>query len=161
MRQSLRHLPRNGAAQHRVVQRLARHVSGSAGCLVGSLRRLQAGLRIDECGGRDKALVYQGFVVVQLALVDVYLRLGSIGLLLGLAQACLGFGGVNARHHLASAHAVALAQREALNLSRHPRLDHGRIHCAQRARDGNAQLQSALLHRDHLACGQLQRRLLP
>ena len=68
---------------------------------------IQAGLRVEQGGLRNEALVHQCLVVVKLALGNVHLRFGRIGLLLRLAHARLVLARFDAGDDLPSLHAVA------------------------------------------------------
>ena len=122
VRQALRHLAVDGAAQHCVVQRLACQFHTGLGGQVVGLGCIPVGLRGLQRGGRDKALAHQGAVVLQLALGNGQLGSGGLGLLFSLAQAGGIFCGVDLRQCLARAHAVALAHLQALQLARSARL---------------------------------------
>ena len=160
LRQALRDQAVDGAAQHRVGQRLAGHLRGGDGGLVRGLGRVQAGQRGVERRLGDESLGHERLVVVELALADGHLRLRSAGLLFGLAHARLGFGRVDARHHLAGAHGVALAQGEVLQLPGDARLDGGGVHSAHAARDGHAEAERARLHGQQLVRRDVQHDML-
>ena len=123
LHQSLRDLAGDGALQHGVVERLARHVDRGQRGPVRGARRIQVGLRGVERGLGDEALVDQRLVVVVLALRDFDLRAGRVGLFAGLAHARLVFGRLDARDHLAGGDGVAFAHREAVQFTGDARLD--------------------------------------
>ena len=155
LHQTLRHHAVNRALEDGVGQRLARHVGSGHGRLVTGFGGVQAGARGVERRFRNEALRHQRLVVVELPLADRHLRPRRVGLLLRLAYARLGFGGVNARHHLACLHAVAFAQAQTLQFPGDPRLDGGRLHGAHGPRDGNSLCERARAQRDDLAGGNI------
>src|SRR6218665_1665706 len=71
------------------------------GRLVTRPGRFQAGLRSRQGRGRDEPLIDQRPVVAVLALLDIDLGFGRLGLLLRLVPAKAGLAGVDARHFLA------------------------------------------------------------
>ena len=149
LHQALRDLPVHGAAQHAVGHALAGHIGGGLGGGQVGACGIEVGLGGGQRRGRNEALRDQGLVVVVLALGQLQLRLGRIGLLAGLAPAGLDLGGVHAGQFLALVHAVALAHLQAAQLAGHIGLDHGAAHGLHHAADGHGQLQLARLQLHH------------
>ena len=150
-----RHLACNRAAQDRVTQVLFQHIGRCQRGLVVGLGGLPLRLGGLQRSGRYKAFVHQRAVVVILALLNVALGAGCIGLLLRLCQPRLAFGAVYARHHLARLHRIPFAQGQLLDFSGNACLDGRRVHGLHGAADGQGQRQCMLLHHDHIAVRQL------
>ena len=156
--QALRHHAGNRRLQHRIVQRLAGHVGGGQGRLVGGACGIQAGHGGVQRGFRDEALVHQRLVVVELPLGNVDLRPRGIGLVLCLPQARPVFRGLDARNHLAGLHRVALAYRQALQFAGNAGLQKRRVHGLERAGDRQALREFAGLGAGHVAGCELHHR---
>jgi hypothetical protein len=97
---------------------------------------------------RNESLFDQRGIVVVGAPRDVDLRLGGLGLLLGLAQPGLGIGGVHTRDDLPGLDGVAFTQGQVLQFARYARLDEGGVGGLERAgyRQHLAQHAGADLH---------------
>jgi hypothetical protein len=106
------------------------------GGLVSGFGTVQVGDRRFQRSFRNKSLVDQGTVVVELALRHLNLCTGCFGLLLGLSLFCQIFGGINSRQNLACDHRVTFANFQCLQLTCHTRLDHGAARCLQGTRHG-------------------------
>ena len=98
----------------------------------------------------DEALVHQGFVGFPLALRDVELRFGCLGLLACLLPAVLVFHRVNACQDLSGFDAVAFADCKFFDFTRYSRFDGREVDRLDRARDRQALHQLARFGADHI-----------
>ena len=100
-------------------------------------------------------MVHQRLVVVELALGNVHLGFGRIGLLLCLAYTRLVFGLINACDHLTGLHAVPLAHAEFLQLTGHTGFDDGTLAGLEGTGYRDALAQTLCTSGEHVGGGQL------